>query len=203
MSKVHYVYKVINLINGMFYIGKHSSDNIEDEYLGSGIELSMAIQEYGKENFSKSIIEFCETELDAYKLEAQLVTLEQVKDKMCYNMVVGGYGAGSGEDHHMYGKTHSPEARAKISAGNRGRAKTAKERVQISTRQQGIAPTAAIAAISRRVIQKDKVTGEHIQTFASISAAKRALGKGSNANISLCARGLQKAAYGYKWEYET
>jgi len=50
----HYIYKTTNLITKKFYIGKHSSQNIEiDTYLGSGILLERAIKKYGKHNFKK------------------------------------------------------------------------------------------------------------------------------------------------------
>jgi hypothetical protein len=45
----HYVYKIINIINGKIYIGKHSSTDINrDSYLGSGIAIAKAIKKYGR-----------------------------------------------------------------------------------------------------------------------------------------------------------
>ena len=51
MRKYNYVYITTNLINKNFYIGKHSTDNLNDGYLGSGKCLLAAIKKYGKENF--------------------------------------------------------------------------------------------------------------------------------------------------------
>ena len=58
-----FIYITTNHINGKQYIGQRKYDKKEKwkNYLGSGIILTRAIEKYGKENFSKKIIEECET----------------------------------------------------------------------------------------------------------------------------------------------
>lgn len=90
--KYHIVYKTTNLINGKWYIGKHTTDNIEDGYLGSGQHLKSAIKKYGKENFTREILVFCDSEEEAYIKEAELVTMEVVNDPNSYNKMPGGEG---------------------------------------------------------------------------------------------------------------
>lgn len=121
--KYHFVYIITNKINHKFYIGKHSTDDLDDGYMGSGTAINKAIQKYGIENFSKRILCFCDSAEDAYKVEELLVTDNLIKREDCYNMMVGGLGGPtlSGIENGMYGKTHTLEARKKISEARIGK----------------------------------------------------------------------------------
>jgi hypothetical protein len=90
MRKFHYLYKITNNINGKYYIGRHSTDNLKDNYFGSGAGIVNAIEKYGKENFSKEILYYCETTEELWELERKIVNAEVVKDKNSYNMAYGG-----------------------------------------------------------------------------------------------------------------
>lgn len=87
----HFIYKTTNCLNRKYYYGAHSTKNIADEYLGSGVALKKAIQKYGKENFYREIIEFCNGEDEMYLKEEKIVA-EHYKKNECYNMNVGGKG---------------------------------------------------------------------------------------------------------------
>jgi len=63
----HLVYLTTNLINNKIYIGVHSTYNLDDGYLGSGIGIKNAIKKYGKQNFKRQIIHYCLSEQDAYQ----------------------------------------------------------------------------------------------------------------------------------------
>lgn len=86
----HYFYKITNLINGHFYYGVHSTNDLDDGYMGSGYRLKYAYKKYGIENFSKEILKFFDTKDDAYEYESSVVTEELVSNDECYNVVVGG-----------------------------------------------------------------------------------------------------------------
>lgn len=87
----HFIYKTTNSLNGKYYYGAHSTENIDDGYLGSGVALKRAMQKYGKENFYREIIEFCNEENEMYLKEEKIVA-EHYKKEECYNMNVGGKG---------------------------------------------------------------------------------------------------------------
>lgn len=91
-KKYNYIYKITNNINGKYYIGVHSTDNLNDGYFGSGNAIKLAIKKYGKENFTKEILEFVNSEKEKYQRERELVTEEVVNDPQSYNMTVGGSG---------------------------------------------------------------------------------------------------------------
>lgn len=88
----HFIYKTTNLINGKFYLGKRSTKNLDDGYLGSGNSIKLAITKYGKENFKREILCYTETkELNA-ELEALLIDESMTANPMCYNIALGGQG---------------------------------------------------------------------------------------------------------------
>lgn len=90
--KYHYIYKTTCLVTGKFYIGMHSADCLEDNYLGSGLRLRRSINKYGKENHKKEIIEFVQTREELKKREEELVNENVLKDPMCMNLIIGGTG---------------------------------------------------------------------------------------------------------------
>ena len=115
----HLVYQITNLVNGKVYVGKHSTKDPYDNYMGSGLEIGRAIKKYGIENFTKEILFCFDKESDAFLKEGELVTQEFVNRDDTYNMIVGGKGFSSediiGEKNPMYGKKHSQETKAKMS----------------------------------------------------------------------------------------
>lgn len=84
------MYKTTNVITKEFYIGVHSTYNLNDGYLGSGVKLWRKIQEYGRDKFEKEILEFFETPENKFNREKELVNKEMLQDPLCMNLVKGG-----------------------------------------------------------------------------------------------------------------
>jgi hypothetical protein len=93
MTNFYYLYRITNKINGKIYIGVHKTSNIEDNYFGSGKLLKRAIKKHGKENFTKEILEFFDTEIQMYAREKEIVNYEFVNSSETYNIVEGGNGS--------------------------------------------------------------------------------------------------------------
>lgn len=106
----YYVYKITNVINNKWYIGKRKHpDPFTDSYMGSGKLIKRAIQKYGASNFKKEIINVFDTHYDAEFCEASLVTRDVVLSGISYNMHEGGKGGfahlnDGGEQHILRAK---------------------------------------------------------------------------------------------------
>jgi hypothetical protein len=92
---IYTIYKTVNLINGKYYIGAHSTHNINDDYLGSGRAIQAAIKKYGKHNFKKSIIYICSSEEEMFLKEKEIINEQIINDINSYNMTFGGKGGWS------------------------------------------------------------------------------------------------------------
>lgn len=98
--KYHYLYKTTNMINGKYYLGMHSTGNLDDDYLGSGKRLRYAINKYGEKNFKKEILIFFNSREELIEGEIKLVTEDIIKnDPLCMNLKPGGSGGFCNDDH--------------------------------------------------------------------------------------------------------
>ena len=70
----------------------HSSDNLNDGYLGSGTLLRRSINKYGKENHIIEILEFVNSREELAAREKEIVSLQEIAKKDCMNLKVGGNG---------------------------------------------------------------------------------------------------------------
>lgn len=91
-KKYHYIYKTTNIITGKYYIGMHSTDNLEDGYLGSGKRLWYSVKKYGKENHKVEILEFLPNRRSLIEREMGLVNEDIIKEELCMNLKTGGLG---------------------------------------------------------------------------------------------------------------
>jgi len=91
-KKYHYIYKTTNLLSGRYYLGMHSTDNLNDGYMGSGKRIKASIKKHGINNHKFEILEFFNTREKLASREKELVTMKEVVNKECMNLKVGGTG---------------------------------------------------------------------------------------------------------------
>lgn len=127
MAEFFIVYKTVRNSDGHYYIGVHSTCDLNDSYLGSGLRLVRSIRKYGKAAHTRHILECFNTKEEAFAKEEELVDKERLKDPKCMNLAVGGCGSHHGAKFH-----HSEESRAKISRGLTGREISAEHRANLS-----------------------------------------------------------------------
>ena len=102
--KYHYIYKITRTDgSGKYYIGMHSTDDLEDGYFGSGTLLAKSIKKHGKEKHIKEILEFLPSRKALKLREKELVNEELIGDKQCMNLKLGGEGGGGlrNYNHHV------------------------------------------------------------------------------------------------------
>lgn len=111
MIKFSYiVYLTTNLINGKIYVGQ--TTRTDPNYIGSGVYFKSALKKYGKENFIRVILEYCNN-LD--KLNKQetfwILKFNPTLDRnIGYNLTLGGNGS--------IGYKHTEKTKQKISQNN-------------------------------------------------------------------------------------
>lgn len=88
--KYHYIYKTTNILNNKFYIGLHSTDDLEDGYVGSGTYLWRSIDKYGRENHVTEILEHLPSRASLKLRETQIVNEELLGNVLCMNLQLGG-----------------------------------------------------------------------------------------------------------------
>lgn len=146
-KKFNFFYKITNDFDDCYYYGIHSTNNMDDGYMGSGKRLCNAKRKHGKEHFIRTVLVFFDTRLEAAQYEFEFLTPEILSDPNCYNIAEGGGGGDTfsgmtdeeyesvckkmsealkgkfaGENNGMYGKTHSSKSRAKIAKAKKGKA---------------------------------------------------------------------------------
>lgn len=204
------IYKYENKINGKIYIGQ--SKNIEYRYnehlngwkVDRPQHIDLAIHKYGIDNFNFDIIQQFD-ELDTDKLNQAEVYWVQYYD--CYNtshgynhrapgdsMIMDEYTRykialkSQGESNPMYGKTHTVEARAKISE------------TQLARSEEIIKINKETKSKKCKCIELDKIFNSTRDAAAWLR--DNGYPKASHAPIGKNCRGVRyNIAYGYHWEY--
>ncbi len=98
-KRYHYIYKTTCNVTNKFYVGMHSTDNLDDLYIGSGKRLWYSIRKHGIENHVREILEFLENRSSLKTREAEIVNEQFLQDPLCMNLQLGGGGGFSSEEH--------------------------------------------------------------------------------------------------------
>ena len=106
--KYHLIYKITNIHTGKIYIGRHSTNKINDSYFGSGRSLKKEVKKLGRDSFKKEILFIFDNPEEMIAKENELLTVEFVTRDDNYNVGVGQGGL----------ITHGPEARQKLREAN-------------------------------------------------------------------------------------
>lgn len=112
----HFIYRTTNIINGKFYVGMHSTNDLVDGYLGSGKRLKYSINKHGKENHKIEILDFCDCRDELQLKEKMIVNEELLSNPLCMNLCIGGIGGVGGyESRRFTGRKHTEESKRKMS----------------------------------------------------------------------------------------
>lgn len=88
--KYYIIYSITNILNGKIYVGFHATNDLNDNYMGSGIAINEAYKKYGKMNFRKTILEYCN---ESNWSEREKYWIEKLNTyKKGYNLTKGGEG---------------------------------------------------------------------------------------------------------------
>ena len=148
-----FIYETTCLIDGMKYRGRRirSFTAEDDEYLGSGKELSKAIDRYGRENFTRVILKECYSKEELIESEEfYLREVDAMHNHMYYNLTNNsvGWPTERGKPLPEYWKAHmsesqkkrppmSEETRRKLSLANTGKKHSEETRRKIGEAFRG------------------------------------------------------------------
>lgn len=117
----HLLYKTTCIITEKFYYGMHSTENIDDGYMGSGIHLNYSLKKHGIKNHIREIIATCDSREALEQLEASIIDENMLTNPLCMNLVPGGRGgAQRGEKNSFFGKHHKQSTIEKIRTSMQG-----------------------------------------------------------------------------------
>lgn len=107
----YYIYMTTNTVNNKRYIGQHKGEP-NDNYIGSGTAITKAIKKYGKNNFTKKILCYCNTREEADKKEKYYIKkYDAVNNKQFYNCQEGGTNGDGWECCHKWMREHPKDAK--------------------------------------------------------------------------------------------
>ena len=165
--KHHVIYKTTCLVTGRYYVGMHSTDDLNDDYLGSGVRLIRSVKKHGRENHVREILEEATTREAASNREKELITAEMRADPLCLNCGAGGLGA-------VDRPTTKEETRKKLSEASKRVVRTDEWKAKISAAHMGKKQDAEKSKRHSEKMKGRKATPEQIaaRTAGQLSSEK-------------------------------
>mgnify|MGYP000965306345 CR=1 FL=1 len=71
--KFNYIYKITNTKNRNYYIGMHSTHNLDDGYMGGGKRITNSVRKHGKDAHTKEILEYFDDRESLRQKEIEIV----------------------------------------------------------------------------------------------------------------------------------
>ena len=156
--KYFIVYKTTHIPTGKFYIGRHVTEDIHDEYLGSGVKISRMVKKYGELEFSKEILKICSSPDDM--IYAEIEEIRKVfQEEQCLNLMIG-------DPRYTGGVEFSEESRRKMSESKKKTHNTPEVRKKLSEIQK--ARSEEIKAHNTR-IHKGKTISKEMKEKQSLA----------------------------------
>jgi len=203
----HLVYVTTNVKNGKFYIGKHSTADVNDGYCGSGVWVLRAKRK--KSPLFTRIIKDCNSEQEAYEKEYEIVlAAKEIWPELCMNIADGGVGFSisypskrHGEFAPMYGKKHTEETKKHLadvmSYRNGVNHHMYGKKHSDESRKKMAESHKKIGYLKGKKV-KSLTTGK---VYLSLADAARDVANNVNArnNIRCCITGKTSMSFGQKW----
>lgn len=130
MRRVIYTYITTNILSNKSYIGIHSTNTVDDNYLGSGIAILDAIKSCGRKNFKRKILIFHDSLEDAHFHEEKFIKDYNTLVPFGYNISPTGGLSPNGE--------HSKESKEKISNKKKDKVFTEEHKNKLRLAKLGI-----------------------------------------------------------------
>ena len=184
-KRYHYIYKTTCKITNKFYVGMHSTDNLEDGYMGSGKRLGYSIRKHGKEKHTVEILEFLLNRSSLKSREAEIVNEQFLQDPLCMNIALGGGG----------GFISKEQQRTRAITGGQAFARRLKEDLEFRKKHSDVSSKRMKKTNSEGKINYDTFSGknhsEESKQKISIKASQRVGDKNSQYGTCWITNGLE------------
>lgn len=159
----------------------HSTDNLEDNYLGSGKRLIHSVNKYGKENHKVEILEFLDSRKELIRREIELVNESLLQDPMCMNLKLGGDGG--------LGFISDEQQLRRSKAGAKASVKSRRDNLEIAEKMRNVA--------SKEMTRRHKAGEVKYDTFTGKTHTEDSKRKIGIANSKYT--GKKNSQFGTKW----